>query len=140
MKYLIIVRLATLDDIDELINMNYEFNSVKISYDNVRESLKTNNELVAVSIIDDKITGFACAQYNKSFCYEEFNGEITELYVKKEFRRMGVASALISYIEKELRLLGVKDIKIITNIKSEAAQKIYTELNYKLKNWVVFHS
>ncbi|WP_291578908.1 GNAT family N-acetyltransferase [Clostridium sp. UBA6640] len=137
---MIIAKLATLEDIDELINMNYEFNGVKVSYEKVRESLKRNNELVAVSIADDKIIGFACAQYNKSFCYEEFSGEITELYVKKDFRRMGAASTLISYLEKELRSLGVKDIKIITNIKNEAAQKIYTALNYKLKNWVVFHS
>lgn len=130
------VRRAVKDDIFELAAMNYEFNE---AHKHIIESLEDSKEIVAVAIYEKHIIGFVCGQYFKSFCYENLVGEITELYVREQFRRKGVATSLISFLEKELNFMGAKEIKIITNVKNEAAKSIYEMLGYKLKNWVVLN-
>jgi GNAT superfamily N-acetyltransferase len=59
------------------------------------ESLNKSTELVAVAVNNDKIVGFACAQRFDSFCYNEPQAEITELYVEEAARKKGVATLLI---------------------------------------------
>lgn len=133
------VRKAIKDDVFELAAMNYEFNEVNVAHKHIIDSLENSKEIVAVAICEKQIIGFTCGQYFKSFCYEDLVGEITELYVREEFRRKRVATSLIFFLEKELNFIGVKEVKIITNVKNEAAKSIYEMLGYRSKKWVVLN-
>ena len=77
------VRIATVNDAEQLNILNDEFNGEsETSIDNIRNSLMNNKqEVVIVADEDDMLVGFVCVQLKKSFCYDEYMPEITEVYV-----------------------------------------------------------
>lgn len=125
------VRLASVTDAEELSRLNQVFNGGdKRPPNRIMESLKVNNELIAVAEIMGKVVGFGCAQSFYSFCYEEPQGEITELYVEEAARRRGIAGAIIYCLEEHLRERGVKSVKVLTGNRNDAAIKTYEHCNY----------
>lgn len=132
------VRWANENDAAVLVTLNEEFNGVGVTTDEVKESLAKNDELVALAILDDVPVGFACAQCFNSFCYRSTQGEITEMYVQDTARRLGLATLLISFLEQELRLRGVKSIKILTGRSNEAAHQTYERSSYAIKDEITF--
>jgi GNAT superfamily N-acetyltransferase len=54
--------------------------------------------------------------------------EIGGLIVRKEYRRKGVASALIGYLESHVN--DYKTIRVRCNVKRESAHRFYLNLNY----------
>lgn len=133
----IAIRFAKLTDSKELSRMNYEFNDVEVEEDEIKNHLRQSDEIVVVAIFDDKTVGFACAQKFDSFCYDKAQCEITEVYVRAEYRRKGVASALVKFIEEELSWGGIGEIKILTGIDNRAALKAYTLAGYTNKRKTV---
>jgi len=132
------VRKAIKEDSIGLAALNCEFNGTNVTQEHIIEIIEKGNEVIAVVLWEKEIIGFACAQYFKSFCSESMFGEVTELYVREQFRKKGVATSLIVLLEKELNLMGVKETKIITNVKNEVARNFYSNKGYGLKNWVVY--
>ena len=75
------VRLAAGEDAPQLEILNNEFNGVGVSHKYIKQSLLSNErEIVVVDEEDGIIAGFVCVQLKKSFCYEEYMPEITEVY------------------------------------------------------------
>ena len=88
------IRLASVGDAGELERLNAEFNGKgKTTEESIRASLLTNRrEIVIVADGNGgRLAGFACVQLKKSFCYDEYMPEITEVYVRPEYRGRGVA-------------------------------------------------
>jgi ribosomal protein S18 acetylase RimI-like enzyme len=134
------VRLATKNDAKELSRLNQEFNGGDRSHaSEIIESLNKSTELIAVAVINDKVVGFACAQSFKSFCYQELQAEITEMYVEEASRRKGIASSLISFLEGNLQARGVKNIKVLTGRENNSAIKTYEICNYVKDDELVLH-
>ncbi|MBE4909887.1 GNAT family N-acetyltransferase [Bacillus luteolus] len=133
----ICTRWANENDVEILVALNNEFNGIGLTTNEVKESLDKTNELISLAILDDEPVGFACAQYFKSFCYTNLQGEITEMYIKETARRKGIASLLISFLELELRIRGVESVKIITGKNNDAAIKTYEQSNYIKKDHIV---
>lgn len=133
------VRLANENDADILVALNEEFNGTGMTAAEVKESLIQSNELIALAILNDTPVGFACAQSFKSFCYASAQGEITEMYVKDTARRLGLATLLVSFLEQELRLRGVRSIKLLTGSDNDAAHKTYERSGYVLQEESTFH-
>ncbi len=96
------IRLATVNDAEQLDILNIEFNGEnEITLENIKESL-LNNQQEVVFVADDNglLGGFVCVQLKKSFCYDEYMPEITEVYVKQAYRKRGIASAMITFAEE----------------------------------------
>ncbi len=93
------VRIATVQDAAQLEILNNEFiGEGETTLDNIRESLEDNKqEIVVVDEMNGEMTGFVCVQLKKSFCYCDYMPEITEVYVKPQYRRNGIARAMITY-------------------------------------------
>ncbi|MGG1596420.1 GNAT family N-acetyltransferase [Paenibacillus naphthalenovorans] len=72
-----------------------------------------------------------------SFCYEEPQGGITELYVEEAARRRGIAGAIIFCLEENLRDHGVKSVKVLTGNRNDAAIKMYEHCNYSIDDELV---
>ncbi|MEK4851938.1 GNAT family N-acetyltransferase [Paenibacillus sp. FSL H7-0756] len=132
MNSLIRVRLASIADAEALSGLNQEFNGgVRRPPAQIIEYLHTNcNECIAVAELNGTIVGFGCAQSLYSFCYEEPYGEITELYVQDTARRKGVARGIITCLEDELRMRGVKRVKVLTGRRNAAAIRTYEDCGY----------
>lgn len=86
------IRLASVGDAGELERLNAEFNGKgKTTEESIRASLLTNRrEIVIVADGNGgRLVGFVCVQLKKSFCYDEYMPEITEVYVRPRLSQAG---------------------------------------------------
>ena len=102
------------------------------SIDNIRNSLKNNKqEVVIVADEDDVLVGFVCVQLKKSFCYDEYMPEITEVYVKPTYRKRGIASEMIAYVETYCsKNYPLHKYELLTGDENLVAQFVYNKLGY----------
>ena len=127
------VRFAVPADAPALLKLNTAFNGPGPSdVSHIQRSLNENpQEIVCVAELSGEVVGFCCAQVISSFCYASKSGEITELYVEPHARRMGLASALIRFAERELIHRGVTELKLLTGDDNFPAQALYESLGYE---------
>lgn len=125
------VRLAAERDAEMLAKLNQRFNGGdRRDGSDIIDSMRKSDELIAVAEIDGEVVGFGCAQSFRSFCYNELQGEITELYVEPSARRKGAAVSLITCLEQNLKSRGVTEIKVLTGCQNEVAISTYEHCNY----------
>lgn len=134
LKAAINVRKANAEDAQQLAQLNAEFNGEgETSLENIKASLENNkSEIVIVAEEAGAINGFLCLQLKKSFCYDAYMPEITELYVRAEHRKKGIAGAMIAYAE----LLCAseypsKEICVVTGAENSTAQTAYERIGFR---------
>ncbi len=129
----IMVRKATANDAKQLGVLNDEFNGEGVTtVENIRKSLLNNQQEVV--IVDDEngvLTGFVCVQLKKSFCYDEYMPEITEVYVHSAYRKRGIASKMISFAEDYCsKNYPLHKYELLTGTENLIAQSLYSKLGY----------
>ena len=127
------VRIATVQDAEQLEILNNEFNGEgETTLDNIRASLADNKqEIVVVDEMNGELTGFVCVQLKKSFCYDEYMPEITEVYVKPQYRRCGVARTMIAYAEEYCKShYPLHKFELLTGAENDIARIAYAKLGY----------
>ncbi|WP_160559948.1 GNAT family N-acetyltransferase [Parablautia muri] len=127
------VRLATAKDAPQLELLNDEFNGVGASRTYIEKSLLDNRqEIVVVDEEDGGIVGFICVQLKKSFCYDEYMPEITEVYVAQAYRKKGIASNMISFAETYVTShYNAHEWGLLTGKDNKTAQAVYRKLGYR---------
>ena len=121
-------------DILSVTMQHNEFNGQgNTSIDCIRASLLNNKqEVVVVAQEKEALAGFVCVQLKKSFCYDEYMPEITEAYVRPEYRKQGLASAMITFAEKYCKeRYALHKYELLTGKKNTVAQSVYDKLGYK---------
>ena len=127
------VRIATVQDAEQLEILNNEFNGDgETSINNIRASLADNKqEVIVVDEQNGELTGFVCVQLKKSFCYDDYMPEITEVYVKPQYRRHGVARAMITYAEEYCKShYPLHKFELLTGAENDVARIAYAKLGY----------
>ena len=127
------VRIATVQDAAQLEILNNEFNGEgETTLDNIRSSLANNKqEVIVVDEQNGELTGFVCVQLKKSFCYDDYMPEITEVYVKLRYRRNGIARAMITYAEEYCKShYPLHKFELLTGTENDDAQSVYAKLGY----------
>lgn len=127
-------RLATYEDAEQLEVLNSEFNGEgETSLENIKSSLTHNTqEFVVVEQIEDELVGFICVQLKKSFYYDDYMVEITEVYVKVNYRNHGIAKNMITYAEDHCKKnYPCHSVEILTGKENFVAQVVYEKLGYK---------
>ena len=127
------VRKATANDAEQLNVLNNEFNGEsETTIENIRKSLISNQQEVV--IVDDNngmLTGFVCVQLKKSFCYDEYMPEITEVYVRPAYRKQGIASNMITFAENYcIKNYPLHKYELLTGDENIIAQSVYDKLGY----------
>lgn len=131
------VRKATANDAEQLEILNNEFNGKgETSIENIRNALINNQqEVVIVADEDNELAGFVCVQLKKSFCYDEYMPEITEVYVKPAYRKRGIASEMITFAEKYcIENYPLHKYELLTGKSNLTAQAVYEKLGYTNDN------
>lgn len=128
-----VVRKARPADAPSLAEMNYEFNRVRRRPSAIARSLSSRNEIVLAATVDGEAAGFACGRTYGSFCYPEPQAELTELYVRQRYRRMGIATRLCRAVEAEAARRGAIEIHLLTNVRNRRARALYRKLGYAAK-------
>ena len=126
------IRLATVNDAERLRRLNEEFNGEETTIESIRESLRNNQqEVVIVAEEDDTLVGFVCVQLKKSFCYDDYMPEITEVFVMPEYRKRGIASNMILFAEEYCsKMYPLHKYELLTGKKNVVAQSVYGKLGY----------
>ena len=127
------VRIATVQDAEQLEILNNEFNGEgETTLDNIRASLVDNKqEIIVVDEMNGELTGFVCVQLKKSFCYDEYIPEITEVYVKPQYRRCGIARSMIAYAEEHCKShFPLHKFELLTGAENDVARIAYAKLGY----------
>ena len=127
------VRIATEKDAEQLEILNNEFNGEgETTLDNIRASLAGNKqEVIVVDEQNGELTGFVCVQLKKSFCYDDYMPEITEVYVKPQYRRCGVARTMIAYAEEYCKShYPLHKFELLTGAENDVARIAYAKLGY----------
>ena len=127
------VRIATVRDAEQLSVLNDEFNGKdETTIDNIRNSIINNKqEVVIVADENGMLVGFVCVQLKKSFCYNEYMPEITEVYVAPTYRKKGIASEMISFAENYCtKNYPLHKYELLTGKKNIVAQSVYSKLGY----------
>ncbi|OAB38608.1 hypothetical protein PMSD_06220 [Paenibacillus macquariensis subsp. defensor] len=135
----LLVRVAVKEDIPSLVELNYQFNGVQRSEEEVETDLLNKRETIVVAVMQEQIVGFACGQIYKSFCYAEYQAEITEIYIQEFARKNGLAVMIIELLEEIFKISGVKHIKILTGLKNTKAIKTYEKAGYNQEEEQVFN-
>ena len=94
-------------------------------YDSYNEFKDPHVVLLAL----DNGIAVACASYR---VFNEYSVEFKRVYVKKEYRRKGIAYDLITKLEKPAIKDGYRFSYIVTGKNNNAAIKLYEKLNYYL--------
>ena len=127
------IRKANVSDAEQLSILNNEFNGKgETTTDNIRNSLVNNRqEVVIVAEESNELVGFVCVQLKKSFCYDEYFPEITEVYVKPSYRKRGTASKMITFAEDYcIKNYPLHKYELLTGRKNIIAQAVYSKLGY----------
>lgn len=129
------IRLASIGDAAELELLNAEFNGRgEATAESIRTSLLTNRHEVVV-VADGKngkLAGFVCVQLKKSFCYEDFMPEITEVYVRPDYRRRGIAREMLTFAQEYCKkIYPLHGFELLTGSDNTAAQKLYSALGFE---------
>ena len=93
--------------------------------------MQIKQEIVVVDEMNGELTGFVCVQLKKSFCYDEYMPEITEVYVKPQYRRCGVARSMIAYAEEYCKShFPLHKFELLTGAENDVARIAYAKLGY----------
>ena len=126
------LRLAQPSDAADLFWLNRKFNGEDSTTRELIENSLSNNaqEVVCVAVEDGTVVGFVCGQLFKSMCYRSHYAEITELYVRDEYRRRGIGSRLLAFIEQHFIEMGIRDFQLFTGQSNTGAQALYEASGY----------
>ena len=127
------VRLATVHDAEQLDILNQAFNgSGETSLESIKDSLLHNRqEIVIVDEENGFLVGFVCVQVKKSFCYDAYMPEITEVYVDPEYRKRGIARSMISFAENYCSVhYPLHKFELLTGKDNFTARRVYKKLGY----------
>ena len=95
------VKLATELDLEDLFILNELFENTTTK-EMIKKSIRENDrEIICIAFIDAIAAGYCTGLVVNSMCYSESRVDIETLYVKEEYRRQGVAEALILQLERD---------------------------------------
>jgi ribosomal protein S18 acetylase RimI-like enzyme len=132
------IRVAKKSDSILLSTLNFLFNGITIEPSTIEERIKTNHEIIIVAEYKEDILGFGCAQIFTSFCYPNAIMEITELYVREEYRKNGIARKIINKIEEFGSETNISEIRIETGSNNIEAKNLYAVMGYARQNESVY--
>lgn len=118
--------------VPDLLDENRMRNSDVEAY--YEKCLKSNNCLVLIAEVDGKFSGFQRAdvqEISKFFKHSKIL-YLDDVYVLPEFRKMGIARALVLEVEKIARKRGIKRLQSRIYTFNKPAQNLLKSLGYTM--------
>ncbi len=113
--------------------LNNAFNGAgETSLEHIKEAINNNNqEVIIVAEENNILVAFLCVQLKKSFCYDEYMPEITELFVEPEYRRKGISQNLMDFaVQYCKKNFPCHKIELLTGKYNTDAQNAYLKFGF----------
>ena len=81
--------------------------------------------------VENKIIGYVVLAFGFSFEYKGKDAFIDELYLKSEYRGLGIGAKVISFVIEEAKILGVKTLHLEAEKHNDAANHLYRKFGFK---------
>lgn len=91
----------------------------------IRKKIAVGDDLLFVALLDSAVVGTVMGGY------DGHRGWIYSLAVSREFQRQGIATALMSHLEKSLAKLGCLKINLQVRATNEAVIEFYEKRQYQ---------
>jgi len=126
------IRLAQVSDASKLKDLNDVFNDDDdTTLTELEASLRENNqEIVVCAEIGTMIVGVCCVQIVRTMCFNWQYANITEVFVREEYRNQGIGTSLMNFAEQELSKMGIKKTFLLVGEQNTKAQKLYLSLGF----------
>lgn len=101
-------------------------------YQDLQDTYDKHNVIVNV---DTVVIAYVDGQPAGCGCFKQFNNtavEMKRMYVKPEFRRRGISSAVLNELEKWAVEMGYRDAVLETGDKQAEAIAMYKKLGYSI--------
>lgn len=101
-------------------------------YQDLQDTYDKHNVIINV---DTVVVAYVDGQPAGCGCFKQFNDtavEMKRMYVKPEFRRQGISSAVLNELEKWAVEMGYKDAVLETGNKQAEAIAMYEKLGYSI--------
>lgn len=143
-----IIRRANLNDFEELKEIKLLSKKGELKYSETINPIEENkedyfrylkkdltyiNRGTFIAIDNKKIIGIVLAQYYKPLPISKHSkkGYISNLYVKEEYRKKGIAIKLVKKAEEWLKKNKVSHITLEIHVKNKPALNLYRKFGFK---------
>ena len=126
------IRRATYTDAVGVYELNNLFNgSGWTTLDIIKKSLEKNTEeIVLVAVDGETYVGFCCCAVIRSVCYAEPYCELTEIYVREDYRRSGIGTALTAGMEAGCKSMGINHFHLAIAFDNNNSRNMSEKLGY----------
>jgi len=124
------IRIAGLDDIGSLYELNKLFDNETTVQDMKKTLITNDREIVCIAYMDNIGAGYCTGLIVKSICYNKIRLDVESLFIREEYRKKGIGEELVKFLEKEASARGIKHFHIFTNRNNIKAQALYKKLGY----------
>lgn len=128
-----------LEEISVAFSLDLNKKAIKKENFNIESFIKKEKKFFKKNFNDKFLKFFICREEGKLVAYaligiEEDNsseGFVSELFVKPEFRKKGIATKLLKMSFKELKKRKCKDISITVHSENTKAVKLYKKFGFE---------
>ena len=125
-----------ISEILELMQLFNEEQHYKFDKDRIKLTLKeffTSDSYGKIWIvrIDEKIIGYSVLTFGFSFEYFGKDSFIDEIFIKNEFRKLGIGQKILEEMIVSAKQMGVNAIHLEVETKNNIANEIYENLGFK---------
>ena len=126
------VREATFADADVLAELIGLFNGPQVRSERTLERLTAcaGVERAQLAEVDGFVVGFGCVRIVPALADDRPHAELTELYVRPEWRRRGVGRQLLAAAEACAEATTAEHLVLLTGLSNHDAQAFYRALGY----------
>lgn len=133
------LKVAAKKEVPEILTMMEQFNAIdnypfdkSMAIRNILDFLSDTN-LGRIWLIQNEntIIGYVVLAFGYSFEHGGRDAFIDELFLKIEYRRMGIGGLVMDFISKEASKLGVKVIHLEVEQHNDGAVKLYIDKGFK---------
>jgi ribosomal protein S18 acetylase RimI-like enzyme len=130
-------------DADALALLQSEFTGLQTTPQQAANRLRNSQgiEYPLLARVDGAVAGFASLRLHPYLGEDVPYAELSELYVRPQFRRMGVARALLTTLEEKVRRSGATGWAVLTDEENDAALAAYRAWGFRpfsvaLQKWL----
>ena len=139
------VRLSALKNNPESFGSTYE-RELEFSYELVAERIKPAKDKFVLGAFNDvnSLLGIVTfvREKERKFCHK---GDVFGMYVKAEYRRLGLGRSLMNRLIKEAKKCGgLEQIRLTVVSNNDSAKKLYQSIGFEVygveKNAIKYHN
>jgi len=142
-----LIRKAMIKDLDEIHKLNmklvtegYALSKLKnpktiekIYYNYYRKMFKNKNSLFLVAEEEGKIIGYCLGEIfrPKKVCKYEIAGYISDMYILKGYRKMGIGQELVKELMKWFRSRKIRWVKLHVDVHNKDSISFWRKMEFK---------